>query len=225
MNTMAARVVILLSSGTGPSVEKRLAGPAGARRRYRTLPVLQQDDADQEQADQYMNNNKRGRHRKRTILSNEAAFNAAPPTGAPSISGCAMAVSILSGLTEPPYSIRTDSAIFFRTSAPAVARNDAPPAPAPWWPFCRCRSPTPVHRRAPPCRPAPRPRRAGPTSWASSTARSARLPFLKVSPMHRTGTRPAASAPWRQRLIMAHPRRRSGAARSGRQWPCPRRGR
>ncbi len=29
-----------------------------------TFPVLQQDDADQEQADQYVNNNKQGRHRK-----------------------------------------------------------------------------------------------------------------------------------------------------------------
>src|SRR4030095_14640849 len=45
-----------------------------------------------------------------TISAKLSAFKLAPPTSAPSISFCFIKPAILSGLTEPPYKIRSDSA-------------------------------------------------------------------------------------------------------------------
>lgn len=48
------------------------------------------------------------------IRAKDFAFKAAPPTSAPSISGHLINSSMLSGVTEPPYNIRTA----FATSSP-----------------------------------------------------------------------------------------------------------
>src|SRR6266496_4009010 len=45
----------------------------------------------------------RGRHRYFTIKANSSGSRLAPPTSAPSISGCAMNSRMLPGLTLPPY--------------------------------------------------------------------------------------------------------------------------
>lgn len=55
------------------------------------------------------------------ILEKDFACREAPPTNAPSISGHFINSSTLSGVTEPPYWIRTDCA----TSTPYLLVNHA----------------------------------------------------------------------------------------------------
>src|SRR5437660_2520559 len=47
----------------------------------------------------------------RAIRANSSASRLAPPTRAPSMSGCAMISAMLDDLTEPPYRTRTRSAV------------------------------------------------------------------------------------------------------------------
>src|SRR5258708_5637958 len=56
---------------------------------------------------------------KFTIDANESGSRLAPPTSAPSISGCAIKPRMLSGFTLPPYRIRQDEA----ASAPNCLRT------------------------------------------------------------------------------------------------------
>src|SRR5262249_50771735 len=53
---------------------------------------------------------RRPAHAAAMIFRNESAFRQAPPTSAPSMSGCAVSSAAFSGLTLPPYRTRTAAA-------------------------------------------------------------------------------------------------------------------
>src|SRR5436190_1473652 len=57
-----------------------------------------------------------------TIRANSSASRLAPPTRAPSMSGCAMSSLALVGFTDPPYWIRTEAAASLPAARATVAR-------------------------------------------------------------------------------------------------------
>src|SRR5690606_16525886 len=93
-------------------------GVAGAAAEHRAdvgaLAVLQQHDDDQHQAHHHVEHGEEDRHPEpspaSTMRANDSGSRLAPPTSAPSTSGCANSSAAFSGFTEPPYWMRIASA-------------------------------------------------------------------------------------------------------------------
>src|SRR5262249_49695373 len=121
-----AREEVASASGA----EERLAAAAEDGAHVGALAGLKQDDDDQEEAGQEVNDRddvvqQRAHPRDSsnlTMRSNPPTSRLAPPTSAPSMSGWAISASMLSGLTLPPYRIRTESATGRPTSCASSPR-------------------------------------------------------------------------------------------------------
>src|SRR5205807_9021888 len=94
---------------TARSEQRRAAASAEHRSHLRAFAGLQQHDENQEHTSDQMNDGDdcddhgRSYDRNSTIRAKDSTSKLAPPTSAPSTSGCAISESMLSGLTLPPY--------------------------------------------------------------------------------------------------------------------------
>src|SRR5512132_2684143 len=161
----------------------------------------------------------RGRHRYFTINANSSGSRLAPPTSAPSMSGCAMNSRMLPGLTLPPYWTRISWASpssYLVASVPRISSTTRPASPGPAVrpvPIAQMGSYATTTDRANDASTPPNARR---TCWVTVASVPPASRSSSVSPTHRIGVMPCAKTD-RSFLFT----RTSSSPKSWRRSECP----